>query len=125
MGRFDMENGYKDNGVELVCRKREAQHQETRDSDSASEAYYSNKKRRIDIPNKEDSLKAVDFVSSGKRKQEHIFTSTGCAKLFRKDIICSRMKKLGNTKLNKKLYHLKKMGDCWFNIDYVSLMFSQ
>ncbi|PWA38814.1 hypothetical protein CTI12_AA577940 [Artemisia annua] len=83
MGRFDMENGYKDNGVELVCRKREAQHQETRDGDSASEAYYSNKKRRIDIPNKEDSLKAIDFVSSLKRKQENIFTSTGCAKMFK------------------------------------------
>ncbi|GJR78910.1 hypothetical protein Tco_0149695 [Tanacetum coccineum] len=74
---------------ELVSRKREAKHHATRDGDSDSEACYSNKKRRID---------------------ESIFTSTGCARMFKQDIIYSRAKELRNTKLNKKLYQLKKLG---------------
>ncbi|GJV93294.1 septin and tuftelin-interacting protein 1 homolog 1 [Tanacetum coccineum] len=107
MGRFDMENGYKDIQVELVCRKRD---RETRDGDSDFEACYSNKKRRIDTPNKEGTFEAMDFASSRKRKQESIFTSTGCANMFKEDIIHRRAKELGNTKLNKKLYQLKKLG---------------
>ncbi|GJS43243.1 septin and tuftelin-interacting protein 1 homolog 1 [Tanacetum coccineum] len=107
MGRFDMENGYKDIQVELVCRKRD---RETRDGGSDFEACYSNKKRRIDTPNKEGTFKAMDFASSRKRKQESIFTSTGCANMFKEDIIHRRAKELGNTKLNKKLYQLKKLG---------------
>nr|GEU68201.1 la-related protein 6A [Tanacetum cinerariifolium] len=77
MGRFDMENGYKVSRVELVCRNREAKHSETRYGDSDFEACYNNKRRWIDIPNKEDNLKAI-------RKQESIFTCTECANMFKK-----------------------------------------
>ncbi|GJX32128.1 septin and tuftelin-interacting protein 1 homolog 1 [Tanacetum coccineum] len=105
-----MENGYKDSRVELVCRKREAKHSETRDGDSDFEACYNNKKRRVDTPNKEGTFEAMDFASSRKRKQESIFTSTRCAHMFKEDIIHRRAKELRNTKLNKKLYQLKKLG---------------
>nr|GEV92234.1 septin and tuftelin-interacting protein 1 homolog 1 [Tanacetum cinerariifolium] len=94
----------------IVCRKREAKHRETRDGDSDFEACYSNKKKRIDTPNKEGTFEAMDFASSRKRKQESIFTSTGCANMFKEDIIHRRAKELGNTKLNKKLYQLNKLG---------------
>nr|GEW02562.1 hypothetical protein [Tanacetum cinerariifolium] len=57
----------------------------------------------LTIPNKEDTLKAM-------RKQESVFTSTGCANMLKKDIIDSRAKELGNTKVNNKLYELKKLG---------------
>ena len=81
-----MENGYKDNGVELVCGKREAQHQETRDGDSASEAYYSNKKRWIDIPNKEDSLNAIKtlyhVLSENKRMSSLQMDVLKCLKII-------------------------------------------
>nr|GEV50703.1 reverse transcriptase domain-containing protein [Tanacetum cinerariifolium] len=43
----------KDSRVELVCRKHEAKHLETRYGDNDFEACYSNKNRRIDTPNKE------------------------------------------------------------------------
>nr|GEU82095.1 hypothetical protein [Tanacetum cinerariifolium] len=96
--------------AELVCRKLEAKHHEIRDGDSDFEACYNNKKRRIYTPNKEGTFKAMDFASSRKRKQESIFTSTGCANMFKEDIKHRRAKELGNTKLNKKLYQLKKLG---------------
>nr|GEY31554.1 zinc finger, CCHC-type [Tanacetum cinerariifolium] len=44
------------------------------------------------------------------RKQESIFTSTECANMFKKYIIDSRVKELGNAKLNNKLNQLKKVG---------------
>nr|GEW07545.1 hypothetical protein [Tanacetum cinerariifolium] len=56
----------------FLWRKREAKHSETGYGDSDFEACYNNKRRRIDIPNKEDTIKAM-------RKQESIFTSTECA----------------------------------------------
>nr|GEX99901.1 septin and tuftelin-interacting protein 1 homolog 1 [Tanacetum cinerariifolium] len=110
MGRFDMKNGYKDSQVKLVRRKRKAKHHETRYGDSDFEACCSNKKRRIDTPNKEGTFEAMDFASSRKRKQESIFTSTECANMFKEDIIHRHVKELGNTKLSNKLYQLKKLG---------------